>query len=501
MTRFRVGAVRASVVGSAVVAMALTSVAWAASASPGPAPVLDWQACAENAAVECATLSVPIDYSRPEEGRIDMAVARRAATNPEQRVGSLLFMPGGPGGSGVDRLLSGSPFSPEVAARFDVVSFDPRGTNRSHPVLCDADLLVSAPNVVPDTGGTLGDVQAYARKLGDSCREHTGPLIDHVDSVSVARDLDAFRAALGEEKISLYGISYGTLAGQMYAENFPSRVRALVLDSVFDHSLGERGFFETEARAGEDAFAEFARWCAGNQQCALHGRDVGQVFDDLYAKAVNGQLHLPGDPATLITPMDLVTGTIGFFYGPNWSRAAEELKALADQTPPASARSVAEPVPFPVASFCGDHRFDISSEGEWVRFWKRQNHAAPHLRTHFAWQVASACIGWPGETGNPQHRLDIEGAPPILVLNSLHDPATGYEWATNVARQIGGSRLLTYDGWGHGVMGRSECTLGAVDRYLVDLTAPQPGTHCPAVPPETPNRSTADAPSAPWSVG
>jgi pimeloyl-ACP methyl ester carboxylesterase len=501
MTRYRVGIVRAGVVGTTAAAMALTGLAGAAAVHASPAPSLDWQPCAENAEVQCASLAVPIDYAHPEADQIELAVARRPATNPDQRIGSLVYLPGGPGGSGVGALLSGAPFPPEVAARFDLVSFDPRGTNRSHPVLCDGALLDSPPNVVPETGGTLAEIEAFSRKLGDSCREHTGPLIDHVDSVSVARDIDAFRAALGEEKISLYGISYGTLTGQMYAENFPSRIRALVLDSVFDHSLGAGRFFDTEARAGEDAFAEFAGWCAVNQQCALHGRDVGRVFDDLYARALKGELHAPGDPTAPLAPMELVSGTIGMFYGPDWPRAAETLKALADQAPPASVRATAEPRPFPVASFCGDHRLGFSSEREWTKAWQRQNHFAPHLRTHFAWQVASFCFGWSGETGNPQHRLDIKGAPPILLLNALHDPATGYEWAANVARQIDHSRLLTYDGWGHGVMGRSECTTGAVDRYLVDLTTPRPGTHCPAVPPDAANRSAAGAPAAPWSVG
>jgi pimeloyl-ACP methyl ester carboxylesterase len=498
MTRHHNRTIRAAISCMTVAATVLTGVAGTGLASADSVPAPQWQPCAENAEVECATLPVPIDWSKPRNGTIEVAVARRAATNPDERIGSLVLMPGGPGGSGVDSLLGGVPVSPDLAARFDLVSFDPRGTNRSHPVVCDADLVNNPPNVIPETGGTLAGVRAYSEQLGASCRQHTGPLIDHVDSISTARDIDALRAALGEGTISLYGVSYGTLAGAMYAETFPSRVRALVLDSVFDHSLSARRFLETEARTGEDSFTEFANWCARDARCALHGRDVGQVFDALYAKAVNGQLHRPGDPTTPISPMELVSATIGFFYGPRWTEAADLLKELEDQQQGSAARSAVELAEFPLASFCADHRVDISSEDEWNALWKRQNRIAPHLRTHFAWQLVPICTAWPAATGNPQHRLHIRRTAPILLLNSLHDPATGYEWATNVADQIDNGRLLTYDGWGHGVVRRSDCTRGAVDRYLLDLTVPRPGTHCPAVPPDTIDAASTAAAPLPW---
>lgn len=454
---------RASVLLAAVL---LTGVA-TGSATAEAGNTLDWQPCEPDSPIECATLTVPIDYAHPATGTIDVAAARQKATG--KRAGTLVYMPGGPGGSGVDRLLNGNIVPAAVAERYDVVSFDPRGTNRSHPIECDANLVENLPNVIPETGARLADIQDYARDLGASCREHTGPLLDHVDSVSVARDIDAVRAALGERKVTLYGRSYGTLAGQMYAENFPHRVRGIVLDSVFDHGLNQSKFVTTQVEAGEDAFAAFANWCADDATCALHGQDVGRLYGDLWEKSLRGELPLP--------PIALNQSTLNTFYGPDWAGLAEQLKGLAEGAPSTTAEETA---PFPVAAFCTDHKIRFSSQGEWLSLWRKQNAAAPVMRTHFAWAVVSLCSAWPAATPNPQHRTDADDAPPILIMNSLHDPATGYAWAKDVQRQLDDSVLLTYDGAGHGVTDRTDCTRAVFTDYVLDSVTPRPGTHCPA---------------------
>lgn len=434
-----------------------------------------WAPCAENGDVQCATVTVPVDWAQPSGETIEVAIARRAAAHPK---GTLFMMPGGPGGSGVDQLLAPDGVPPELAGKFDVVSFDPRGTNRSHPVMCDGDLAANPPETSPDAGATFASVAAYSKALGESCRERSGSLVDHVDNVSVAKDIDAIRAALGEEQLSLYGVSYGTLTGQMYAERFPSRVRALVLDSVFDHSLSPARFLNTEAAAGEDAFGEFASWCARTSSCAVPGRDARQAYSDRYERAAAGDLD--------IGPMDLVQQTLGFFYGPSWSAAAEYLAAKQTGT-----RAAGADAPFAAGAFCGDHRVRVSSEREWLSLWRMQKRFAPTMRSHFAWPLVSMCAAWPAKVANPQHRPDIDV--PVLVLNSRHDPATGYSWALHVTHQLPRAVLLTYDGWGHGVGDRSECTLSATTRYLVTLELPRPGTHCAGVPPST----TATRASAP----
>ncbi|OLF15833.1 alpha/beta hydrolase [Actinophytocola xanthii] len=463
---------------TALLTAAAVGATLAAATTAAAAPGVSWGPCPddpEDTEVRCASLTVPLDWANPSGDTIEIALARRAGTNP---IGTLFFLPGGPGDSGVNRLLRGDPVPSEIADRFDVVSFDPRGTNRSNPVVCDADLVRTMPDANPEAGATLADVRDYARALGASCREHTGALVDHVDSASVARDVDAVRTALGERRLSLYGRSYGTLAGQMYAELFPNRVRALALDSVFDHSLTPTRFLETEAATGEDSFREFAEWCAETAECALHGEDVAAVYDGLYGKAVAGVLTDPTNPARLVGPMELVQQTVNYFYGPRWPEAAAYLDSLARGSARSAPKAAEEVAPFPVAAFCADHRVSIRSEREWLALWQKQKRMAPTLRTHFAWLPVSMCSAWPAATPNPQHRPNIDV--PVLVLNSLHDPATGYEWARNVTRQIDRARLLTYEGWGHGVIDRTECTRAVGAAYLVDLRLPARGARCPA---------------------
>lgn len=500
MRRHRKPTVRAAL-AALVVAAATSMVAGAASMAPAgaktvpahPGPTPEWHPCPENAQVECATVRVPVDWDEPGDDTIDshndgnhigIAIARRKATDPAHRIGSLISMPGGPGTSGVDQITGRSPFSPELAARFDIVSFDPRGVGRSHPVRCGADLVANPPNTVPDNGGRLSEVRSYSRALAASCRHYTGPLFDHMDSTSAAHDLDAIRAVLGEDKITLYGRSYGTLLGQLYAEAFPSRVRALLLDSVDDHSLDGSRFLVTESRTAEDAFTEFTKWCDRDTTCTLHGQDVGDVYDGLWDRASRGELHNPADQAAPLRPMNLSTLTIQHFYGPDWPQLADQLQQLVHQQPAGTGETAAPPqrgksVPFPGVIVCSDWRFDIHSTRQWAAQWRAQNQAAPRLRSSFAWTAGSLCSQWPGSVPNPQHPAHIGATPPILIMNGLHDPATAYEWAIGVAHQITGSTLLTYDGWGHGVYPRSACTTGVADRYLIDLSVPAPGTHCP----------------------
>ncbi|MEU0503569.1 alpha/beta hydrolase [Nocardia sp. NPDC005998] len=445
---------------------------------------LDWRPCQENAEFACATVTVPIDWGSADGATIDIAVVRDKADDPGRKLGTLVSLPGGPGGSGVDDILKGGKFSPELRARFDIISLDPRGVKRSHPLRCDAGLVGHRPNMVPDLGGRIDEVRSYARDLAASCREHTGPLVDHLDAVSVARDVEALRVALGVDQLSLYGRSYGTMAAQAYAELFPRRLRASLLDSVDDHSLDGRGFFASSARAGQDTFEEYAAWCERDVTCALHGTDVHRVYGELFARAGRGELRDLAKPERVLDPMDLSTKVTQRLFSPDWAGLTADLQALTAQPPaspqPAAPQRSGEPTPAPETIVCTDWKFDIADQDDWTQQWHEQNSNAPTLRAHFAWAAGALCSGWPTPPQNLPHRPRTEGTPPILILNGRHDPATPLEWATRVAAQTPDTTLLTYDGWGHGIYSRTPCTTSAADRYLIDLTVPAPSTHCPA---------------------
>ncbi|MQY30892.1 alpha/beta hydrolase [Nocardia aurantia] len=454
----------------------------AAASGPAAAEPLAWRPCPEKAEIDCATITVPVDRSRPAGGSVAMAVARVRARG--DRIGTLIELPGGPGTSGVDTLLHGDRFSPALHDRFDIVGFDPRGVGRTSPMRCDAG-LAAWPNLIPDTGGSIDEIHSYAQRLADSCRRYTGPIADHLDSATVARDVDALRDALGEQRISLYSRSYGTMIGQSYAEQFGNRVRALILDSVDDHSLGGAEFMASEARAGRETFTGFVSWCDRTPACVLHGTDVAALYEDLFRRAERGTLPDPAAPGHAMDPLMFGRAVTARLYQPEWPALATDLRTLSEAPAPATS-TVPQPIPrgttaaMPEYIVCSDWTFDIPDQATWQRLWAEQNRAAGPLRAHFAWGAAAVCSGWPVPPANPPHLPRLTGTPPILVMNGLHDPATPYEWATAVTAHTPGAVLLSYDGWGHGSYGRTPCTTTAGDRYLLDLTLPASGTHCPA---------------------
>ncbi|MFJ8165924.1 alpha/beta hydrolase [Streptomyces sp. NPDC096136] len=476
----------AMVAGAAVAVVTGLAAAPAVQASPPASEILRWAPCGDPAkpGAECAALSVPVDWAHPDGPRLDLAVARRKATDPGARVASMVFGPGGPGDSGVERVVSGiGRFSPEVRRRFDVVSFDPRGVGGSNPVTCSGDLLAQRPSPQLRSQADFDATMAYNRRLRADCRARTGPVFDHLDTAQTVRDLDALRAALGERKLTFHGSSYGTLLGAQYAETYPRRVRAMVLESVMDHSVATtRDFLRSEAATAQDSFEEFVKWCAGAQDCALHGRDVRAVWQGLLARAGRGELEDPAKPGTALSSPDLVN-KIAFrkFYQADHAGLAAAIAGLDGSKPlPASPTSIAQ-LPSATPLFCSDWHLPVRDYEEYASLVAMMNTAAPDLPHLLPIQMTTACLGAP--TANPQHRLDAHAAPPILVSSALHDPATGYPWAVSVARQLGRSGvLLTYEGHGHGSVTRGPCMEDAVNAYLTDLAVPPRGTSCPAVP-------------------
>jgi pimeloyl-ACP methyl ester carboxylesterase len=438
---------------------------------------------------ECGTLTVPVNWKKPRGATIDLALARHRATNPARRIGSLLINPGGPGGSGVDfAFLAPESFSPGLLERFDFVGFDPRGIARSNPVRCDSDLVTAQAGLLhPDSAASFTALRRANRALGENCLALTGALVDHMDTASVIRDMEAIRAGLGEKRISYYGVSYGTGIGQQYAERYPHRVRAMTLDSNMDHSLSRWGYQKTETIAVEKSYGQFADWCARTPSCALHGRDTRALFRSLYKRAAAGELVLPGDPPHTVTTQDLQSAAFGNMYDPgDWFDLAQYL-ADVDAANPAAARNLTQrgaPRAFsyyPVT--CQDYDFGVPSYHTLARYERKLARLAPVARlSSLAWTDLTGCQDWPTAVANPPHRLRVDGTPPILMTNSRYDVATPHSWGSNAARQIGREAVfLTYDGVGHGDYWLSPCARTAIDTYLLTLKTPRKNTHCPAI--------------------
>jgi pimeloyl-ACP methyl ester carboxylesterase len=456
------------------------------------AAAITWKTCPEDPTVQCGEMYVPADWATPYGPKTMLTIARRKATDPAHRIGVLLVNPGGPGGSAVDFTFEASSFfGAEVRKRFDIVGMDPRGVGRSSPVLCSQDLVDAIPSPLIESAQQYSATITFNRTLAADCARRTGPQFAHVDTISVTRDLDAVRAALGAEKVSFYGASYGTLMGEEYAQRYPDRLRALVLDSVMDHSATLGDLLLRETDAAQDGFREFVAWCARDAKCVLRGQDIDALWAQVVAAARAGKLEDPYDRPRKMRLSDLLNAAFTAFYDPQWYSFAYYLRDAAAQVagksapPPAQATVDIVDHSFP-AVFCSDWSLPITGFPDFQHRLQVLAARAPQmLASPLAIQATAGCLGWPNRPANPQRPIAPARSGPILLVSTRHDPATAYVWAQHVAAQLGPSAtLLSYAGWGHVAYHRGPCVDGHVDTFLLTLVRPPAGTVCPAIEPE-----------------
>ncbi len=465
---------------------------------PTPAP-LAWAPCpdAVGVKVECAELQVPMDYAAPDGPTITLGVARLHATDPAKRIGSLVFNPGGPGsiGSGILGLQEayGVPFTARLREYFDLVALDPRGVGLSTPIKCDPEIWNEGGSLFPQDQAAYDAMVAHNKAFGESCLENTGPALAYMDTVSVARDLDAIRAALGEDKLNYFGLSYGTMVGAQYAELFPDKIRVMALDGALDHSQSENAWHFVEVKAYEQVFERFAEWCGQSKDCALNGKDVLKEFDALIAQANETPIPAPdcvasGACRTTVTGDDIRSGIQEVVLNVSkWPELGENLaKVMAGdasafafelKTGPTNtdfAETAIQCLDWPAttnATFEGlqaRHIFDLA--------------AAPHTQgASQSWRAQTRCVGWPVPMTNPPRPLHVKGAPPILIVNATFDPSTSMQWALEMSSQLPGSVLLIRQGYGHTTYanpGESQVR-DAIDEYLITGKTPPPNTVLP----------------------
>ncbi|MFG3389355.1 alpha/beta hydrolase [Streptomyces rochei] len=462
---------------------------------------LKWRDCGVPG-FQCATMKAPLDYAKPSEGDVRLAVARKKATGPGERLGSLLVNPGGPGGSAIGYLqqYAGIGYPEEVRARYDMVAVDPRGVARSEPIECldgrEMDAYTQT-DVTPDDQGETDELVGAYQKFAEGCGADAPKLLRHVSTVEAARDMDILRAVLGDEKLTYVGASYGTFLGATYAGLFPGRAGRLVLDGAMDPSLPARRLNLEQTAGFETAFQSFAKDCVKQPDCPLGdknttpdqvGKNLKAFFDDLDAEPIP-----TGDAdGRRLTESLATTGVIAAMYDEGaWQQLRESLTSaikekdgsgllvLSDSYYEREADGGYSNLMFANASVnCLDLPAAFSTPDEVREALPEFEKASPVFGEGLAWSSLN-CAYWPVEPTGEPHRIEAAGATPIVVVGTTRDPATPYRWAEALAGQLSSGRLLTYEGDGHTAYGRgSACIDSAINTYLLRGTAPEDGTRC-----------------------
>lgn len=466
-----------------------------ATHSPTPSSLqagkIDWADC--GGGLQCGTLQVPLDYDHPAAKKISLALIRKPVSNKSTRIGSLLLNPGGPGESGIEffRAETSTKSMDNLNSRFDLVSWDPRGIGESTPVTCidgpQEDNYLAIDSVLDDPQEKQAFIQAN-KEFAAACQSRSGDLLPFMDSASTARDMDQIRAAVGDQKLTYLGFSYGTFLGQWYAHLFPTHVRALSLDGVVDPTVPANDSLYGQVVGFEQNLQAFLAQCRSQSSCT-YGRS-GDPGAKLTA-AMNQLDQTPLKVGTRLLTRNLaMTGVLVTLYDQgSWTYLDQALTmldkgdgklllVLADfynqRNPDGTYKNLfngafhsAYCLDFPVPG-------DIAAYDQLVpKFTKASAFFGP-------WNVYGnlQCAYWPVKPKNPQGPLTVEGAPPILLVGGTNDPATPYAESQSVNRQISGSVLLTRQGNGHTSYDASTCAHGAEDAYLISLTVPAAGTTC-----------------------
>jgi pimeloyl-ACP methyl ester carboxylesterase len=443
------------------------------------------------ATFECATIQVPLDYSHPSLASIGLALDRRPASGT--KIGSLLVNPGGPGVSGVDLLTYEVSFmSKAMLDHFDVVGFDPRGVDRSEPIICgDGPSLDRYLDLdpAPTTDAGFQALVAGVRLFATGCQARSGAILPYVSTENAARDIDQIRQAVGDAKLTYLGYSYGTLLGATYADLFPKRVRAMTLDGVVNPDSDPVAASIAQAAGFDQQLNAFFQDCASHRACVWRpGGDLRAAFDALMARIRTRRLLAYG--GRTVGPGEAVVGVQAELYDQaSWPDLAIGLTlagrgngtwllqffdSYVQRHTNGSYGNVLEAN---IAVNCLDQPWPTDPAAI-----RQEAGAAAKAAPEFG--VADlfsnlSCSLWPlRATGRP-HTIRAAGAPPILVVGSTGDPATPYVGAQSLAQQLENGVLLTRVGDGHTAYRSSACIRAAVDAYLIDLEVPADGTSCP----------------------
>jgi pimeloyl-ACP methyl ester carboxylesterase len=452
----------------------------------------------EHKGLECARMTAPLDYADPGGRTVSIALLRHQAGQRDRRVGALIVNPGGPGASGVTQAaaLAVGNGNSELAARFDLVGFDPRGIGASEPaVRCLTDAERDADRLDNDLDTSPAGVAVTERENQDfvaKCVQRTGvDVLANLGTRDVARDMDVLRSALGEPKLTFLGYSYGTRLGTEYAERFPGNVRAMVLDGAVDPVETAVNSAVSQGRGFQAAFDTFARFCAGLAECPL-GTDPTRAVSRFRA-LVNPLIDnaAPTRKGRRLSYQDAITATIQALYSEQFREPlvngltelaggrGDTMLLLADTY---YGRSTDGHYSTITDAFVTIHCVDderITDRAMVAEADRRFRQAAPFTDDGRAPTSAfDPCYFWPVLPTTRPHRPDIPGLPPTLVVSTTGDPATPYQAGVRLAEQLG-ARLLTNIGDKHtAFLQDKKCVDDIGIGYLVELRLPDPGARC-----------------------
>jgi pimeloyl-ACP methyl ester carboxylesterase len=460
---------------------------------PTPSPgLLTWTDC--GGGFLCATVEAPLDYEHPGSGTIGIAINRKPATDSANRIGSVLINPGGPGASGLEYVRGDAALMANLNRRFDLIGFDPRGIGQSAPVRCldgpEEDAFNALDGVLDDQQEKQAAIDAD-KALVAGCKQRSGQVLPFINTLSTARDMDVIRAALGDQKLTYLGFSYGTSIGQNYAHLFPTRIRAMALDGVIDPAVAPNDALYGQIVGFEQNLQAFLSDCRARKtstpRCAY--AQVGDPGTKLMAlmqrldttplvvksRSLTRALAVIGVLITLydqgswpyldqaLTQADRGNGTLLLLLSDLY------LGRKTDGTYDNKMDAM-------VAVNCGDTPVpaDIAA---YDALGPKYAQASALFGPNFQYSNL-LCAYWPVKPAGKVGPITVQGAPPILLVGGTGDPSTPYAEAEAVSKRLAGSVLLTRVGNGHISYSKSACAKQAIDAYLIDLTVPASGTVC-----------------------
>lgn len=477
---------------------------------------LDWYPCTTHEGIEqatgsagtdsqytCALVTVPLDYADPSGQTIQIAMKKRAADGTS--IGALFVNPGGPGGSGIDLVNSvDGYFSSDLLSSYDVIGFDPRGVGSSTAVDCLTDAELDADRSGADEGTDTSTADAAAVEdsvsqdatwLEGKCEASTATagLLDHIDTVSAARDLDVLRAVTGQASLTYLGFSYGTYLGATYADLFPGNVGRFVLDGAIDPSLSAAEITQGQAEGFESALRQYVADCQSGNQCPLSGdvdAGVQQIRDFLTGVSTAPLATSDANrPLTYSLAEDAIIGVL--YQSESWYVLSEGLSQAMHEQDGSTLLAISDLLASRNSdgSYSGNgdevinaiNCLDYPVEGD-AATWAEEATALESASPTFGADLGYSdlfCQAWGHTSTRQRGEIHADGAAPILVIGTTGDPATPYPWAQALADQLSSGQLLTWDGEGHTAYGRAgSCITNAVDDYLLAGTMPQDGLTC-----------------------